>query len=673
MSDSPPRPLSQSPNLKPSSPKRQPLHQRTESQSNTPSIRIVHGDSPQNIYSKSPFPTLPSQILEPRYAPFGNRGVHVVSVSDENSATNNAKGKSTKGEALVPRPLQLRKSNRASTSTTTSDPDTSFASSSAPFSASSSRFSSATSPPSSPVEDEEDRSETTLTPVHEERTPGPTATLRPQSTIRPVLPSPANSPISLNKQVSETSLASSASADTFAGKRADERAGSDSSNSSTNFVVFNRSSSSTIPAATSIEESERRPSAHNSTHTAATLSTESLALSIVFSDVSYTSNADRPRSSSVPAPPVHAGLNLRAAYASGAKVQFPAIRAPSSSGSWASSSSRPSLRSSPRMTDGPYRPPPWSSRLSTIPSESTERTSQSLSSGGLYFPRRRRTIGSITSDGLQSPSEGQDSIFEEGSGVLTGTESNVSLPYPPALFAPLEGRPLPPTPESERRGRDSDERDDTLGELQPPQTLRHQRSGFLGRFRPGSRPGSSDSTQSHSSTISFIGDLSWAKRYYSNGEPANLVGRSVVDLPSTSESNTNSRLNTATSGRTSSPVSETFPNSLWRPRNRPHQGAGVRAPRTPRTTHARESMAITEVSETSGRMTRDSVVDMGSGTFSPHLGRDRRAARYSAWQAPSLEDNPFGKKMFGPTNRQILLFAIGFICPLGMLPFRPFK
>jgi hypothetical protein len=493
MSSSPPRGLSQSPKLSPSSPKRQPLRQplqqRSDSEANaTPSIRIVADSSP-SVYSKSPFPSHPSQILQPRYAPFGQG----LRVSDENSPTNRATVPTTKHEALVPGPLQPRKSNRTSTSTTTSDPDTSYESG-ALFSPSSSRRCSAgTSPPSSPIEEDFHRVETKLPPVHEELVPGPST--RP--TIRAVPPSSsANDLVSLTNKHSETSLASSASSDLPSLEAAGVRRRS--SASSHNYVVFPRTSSSSLPA-DNLATQDRSSSIHSIPNYS---SVESLA----FSDATYSSNAERPRSASTPANLSHVGL--RAAYKSGARVQFPTIRASSATSSRAEIV-RPGDKTAPRMNDGSYRPPPWSSRLSTIASESTERTSQSLSSGGQYYPRRRRTIGSIASDGLPAQSEEQDSIFEEGSGVLTGSESNVSIPYPPALFE--ASRPLPPIPGDDSQGRDSDERDDTVGELQAPQLLRPQRSGFFSRLSPRSRPTSSDSTQSHASQISFIGDLSWAK------------------------------------------------------------------------------------------------------------------------------------------------------------------
>jgi hypothetical protein len=502
MSSSPPRGLSRSPNPSPSSAKRRPLHQRTDSETNsTPTIRIIADSSP-SVYSKSPFPSHPSQILQPRYAPFGQG----IRVSDENTPANNTTTNTTKREALVPRPLQPRKSNRSSTSTVNSDPDTSQDTSldhGAPSTPPSSRFSATTSPPSSPIDEDFHRVDTKLSPVREELVPGPSS----RSTIRAVPPSPANDFELVGRKQSETSLASSASSDIPPAQEYDTRR--KSSTSSQNFVVFPHSSVTSLPA-------DKR-AAQDPTLSLQSIHHYSSVESLAFSDASYTTNGERPRSASTPANPSYAGL--RAAYKSGARVQFPAIRAASGSRSWARVS-HPEDKVTPRMNDGSYRSPPWSSRLSTIASESTERESQSLSSGGQYYPRRRRTIGSIASDGqrVSSPGEEQDSIFEEGSGVLTGTNSNVSLPYPPALFTSPSTRPLPPIPgddDHEIQGRDSDERNDTLGELQALQHLRPQRSGFLSRLSNRSRPGSSDSAHSHASQISFIGDLSWAKYVFS--------------------------------------------------------------------------------------------------------------------------------------------------------------
>ena len=57
-----------------------------------------------------------------------------------------------------------------------------------------------------------------------------------------------------------------------------------------------------------------------------------------------------------------------------------------------------------------------------------------------------------------------------------------------------------------------------------------------------------------------------------------------------------------------------------------------------------------------------------AGVWSPHLVRDRRsgAGLYGLWRAPSL-DEPLGELLFGPVNRQILLFCFGFMVPLAWI------
>jgi hypothetical protein len=673
MSNSPPRPISKTPHLPPSSPKRQPLHQRSESQANSsaPTIRFVT-DSSSDVYGKSPFPTHPSQILYPRYAPALDQDVRNVRVSRSDENANYASTKPIKHEALVPSPLRTRKSNRTSTSTTTSDVDTSFDTYGSALSPTSSRFSSRTSPPTSLFADEDrDRTSSRLTPVLEQITSRQPTPSTSRSTIRPVIPSASNVRVQDVVKQLETTLATSSQSDRPISSASSRRLSRPvSSTSSNNYVVFPNSSQASLPKTGSANQSDDTlqslpalklrhkpkglsspPRAQSPPKTPKNVTKQHSHESLAFSDASYSTNVERPRSASSPASPAHA---VRAAILTGAKLQYSIVRAPSASGSWAEVS-RPTTTNPPRMNDGSSRQPVWSSRLSTIASEST-RTTQSNSSSGFGYQPRRRTIGSVASDGAQT-SEGVSSEFEYGSGVLTGTESNVSIP--PPLFSPATvNRPLPPTPGHAPAGRDSDEREDTLGELQA-HPLRHQRS-FLSRFSSTSRPGSAESGMSSRSQLSFMGDLSWARRYYS-GEQTNFA-RSGLDV--STDSGGSIRLDTATSGNTSSPTSDTFPNTVWRPRTRPHERP--RNERLPRPSRTRDS-AITEVSEVesvpvTGR-SRATSLSVNEMMYSPHLRRDRRTANtYSAWAAPSFEE-PFVRSLFGPTGRQLLLFVLGFIMP----------
>jgi len=123
-----------------------------------------------------------------------------------------------------------------------------------------------------------------------------------------------------------------------------------------------------------------------------------------------------------------------------------------------------------------------------------------------------------------------------------------------------------------------------------------------------------------------------------------------------SESSESLRPGTSNSGRTHTP-SDGFPPALYRPRNRPRN----RGSQPDALSLADDMQSI------------DGVYVLGpnmrpaSGWSTPHLRTDRRGGtRYSAWAAPSLDDN-IGSTLFGRQNRQVLLFTVGFIFPLGTL------
>jgi hypothetical protein len=161
-----------------------------------------------------------------------------------------------------------------------------------------------------------------------------------------------------------------------------------------------------------------------------------------------------------------------------------------------------------------------------------------------------------------------------------------------------------------------------------------------------SRPGSS---QSHMSTFLANNIPAWARVYYQKGE------RISVGAPE-SESSGSIRLGTSHSGRSHTPSESNFPLSIYRPRNRPRN----------RASHADTVSLADDVHSIDG-----AVYAVGpnmyplSGYSTPHLRTDQRGqTRYSAWNAPSLDDD-MHTTLFGRQNRQILLFCIGFIFPPG--------
>ena len=56
-----------------------------------------------------------------------------------------------------------------------------------------------------------------------------------------------------------------------------------------------------------------------------------------------------------------------------------------------------------------------------------------------------------------------------------------------------------------------------------------------------------------------------------------------------------------------------------------------------------------------------------SSVWSPHLQMDRRATRYSVWDAPSVSWSA-DTGILGKRNAQVVLFILGFIFPFGRFP-----
>ena len=483
---------SHSPHSSNSSPRRRPLHERSNSQTNKyggPTIRIVDQPDAQ-IYSKNPFPSHPSQILLPRNVPgytFGDRGFRV---SDRNSGTS-AVLKSKPIDTLVPRPLQPWKANRHSTSTSISDADTIVNSPS--FPSTSSRFSQGTTPRSSPTPYENESAGTlkVLEGLPREKRP----------TIRAVIPSDSSAGHALTPRASAASLASSASSDTPTLRENNRRTGSSTSNP----PVPPPKSHKRCPSASSNHKKKKQASSTGKLPVKPILknSTESFAYS-------YTSS-ERPRSSSSPPSSTHAARQVT--LENGVRIQFPIVRPPSASGLWVESRVLP--KNPARMNNRSSQVvDQWSSQLSTIPSES-ERGSQSVhgsqsitevSGPSGQLPRRQTIASTVSSDGVDPSSE--------------PTDSSVSIPLPlfsPALQPP-DGRDSDEyhdavsSLQSPQDGRDSDERHDTVSPLQSP-PLKQQRSGYLSRNNSDARPGSSRPGSSQSDFANFIASTipAWAR------------------------------------------------------------------------------------------------------------------------------------------------------------------
>jgi hypothetical protein len=143
--------------------------------------------------------------------------------------------------------------------------------------------------------------------------------------------------------------------------------------------------------------------------------------------------------------------------------------------------------------------------------------------------------------------------------------------------------------------------------------------------------------------------ISLRRVYYRRGE------NETLPAPDTSTEASDSRLNTAQSDPSMTPSESHFPLSIYRPRNRPRQSRPVT-----------DSVAISDVP-----VERDLYVigpvrhHLRDGFGTPRLHQDQRSTTHlSAWRAPSFNDT-WASLIYNRGNRQILLFGVGFVFPLG--------
>lgn len=492
-------PLASAPKFSPPStsnvsPARKPLHSRSDSDNNQfpgPTIRIVD-DPGKEIYSKTPFPSDPSQILPARNAPgyaFERRGRDV----SEGGTVANAVAKWEAAKTLVPKPSPHSKRparhSAASTSSTVEE-DTLIASS---FSPSTFRFSQASTAPSSPSRPSSFVAEKQLEVLEEVpsspskstiRVIAPSASARSEVPPEPQPETPSEAHALTPRASAESSLASSANTP---GTQLHHR------RSSSNLVVLNDTPSSRghNHAWSSTSSLIKKQASPDNTPSRRPISQASLAQSLAFSDI--TSISEQPR------PSINEAREV--SFTSETPIRYPVVREPSSNSLRAESQELPSISS--RMNNRNSQVHQWSSQLSTIHSES-ERGSRSIgrsshvfsvqslshddfsNSGRSNIPQTRRPVESIPSD--------NDST--------SATESSVAIPLP--LFSPL-GVP------SHHDGF-HDEAGDTITPLQSP-PLRTKRSGLSGyarstRSNSTSRPGSAQSDLSNFVTNTIPG---WAR------------------------------------------------------------------------------------------------------------------------------------------------------------------
>jgi hypothetical protein len=479
-------PLDQAPKfLPPSHPRpasalRRPLSEQSDQSSNRhsgPTIRIV--DDPGNdVYDKFPLPSEPSQILPPpRNAPgyaFETPGSRVSSGSRVANALAKfeAIGASS---TLVPQPPSHRPKNtfRHSVSTNTSEDDTLVGTFN---SRSSLRFSQGSTPPTSPGPPELKDFETELEVLEEETTPPAR-----RSTIRAVPPSSsggdsvASRTRALSPQESVASLASTTPAASPISP----------SNADRNSSGVSRPLPQEHSPSAGFEDGRQQALNSDFSHRQLVLkpSTESFA----YSDISSTSIEPKQPTFS-PSPTIHEAST--ATWASGVKVNYPVVRAPTNNSQRAESQNSPNIAS--RMLDRGLAHN-WSSQLSTIASVS-ERDSRSLARGSRSFsPRSQSSDSYAERSQTHLPRRRGQTIgsYNSSSDNYSSSPSESVIPLP--LFSPQ----LQPSSEYNEKSF-GDEDLDTVSPLPPSNTIRMKNSGYLRRQNSetslnSSRPGSSQS------------------------------------------------------------------------------------------------------------------------------------------------------------------------------------
>ncbi|MCJ1400386.1 hypothetical protein MMC11_003591 [Xylographa trunciseda] len=620
------------------SPKRRALHERSDSHANevtAPTLRVV-GDSDAKIYASTPFPTTESQILSPRGRKVFDHDVSVSPPSQPTAATLQA--------PRTPNPISRPEHGQLQTfAHNGSDSELSQPATDSP----SSNFSK--EPPQtfeSPSNIGVDRLDMDGDHVHDERA----------SDEIVQLPSVYGSRGGRDRNL--TSIPNTPSTDHRASLRAIASVASQLSLDSTESsdTVVRRSIRGPPPRGSyALFPGQSRPGSSRSARSFSTpprlLEPEVDVRPVSLSPVSSTSPTSpvSPLSSSspdfpVPPQPVHRSpTHAKPNTAIGQSpptLQYPVIRGPTASGSFAGSSQRIPRRpvGMSEHSTGEQR----NSHLSTIHSEGTEERRSGSDE------TRRQRITSISS-----------SLAVDG--------SPVSSYYPPV--------PQPTVFAGSRDVTNStirvvNEEGDDISDLPTP-ILRGQTSSFFNL--PSAERGQSRSSL-HSmnrtgagSRGSFLRDSipAWARYFHRHGNR-----QSAQTNYGEANTDSNKRIYYAQEGRNLRPVTasepaesrppthdsqSSFPYGIFRSRTRP------REINTGSSNH--DSMAIMPVPNP------EVVVELHgsprrkiSPSWSPHLWHDRRSAanRRTIFIAPSLDEAAEGQA-FTRRNVQIWLFILGFI------------
>ncbi|EPE29700.1 hypothetical protein GLAREA_00860 [Glarea lozoyensis ATCC 20868] len=345
---------------------------------------------------------------------------------------------------------------------------------------------------------------------------------------------------------------------------------------------------------------------------------------------------------------------VRAIVGTGSLIQLP-ILSVSGAGpsSWAESSGNHPPRS--QMNEHPHQ---WSSQLSTV---------LSVSEGGETGGRNSRDWASVSgrSSGAfpstPSRSGSRANVMSISSSLALEEARSESLDPPEPAF--MRGARRHQSSGSIQYIQDQDEYGDGITDMQDLRN-RPSRTRLSGFFNSGSSDNGRTNTM-RSTSSSRAGSIiatssipTWARLYYGSGE------RKYLGAPgSSTESTMGSR---ASSFRSGSPNTDHFPLSIYSPRRRPREGGrGDTRPSTSGSLQINPA-PMPEGDNHDPYTSRRFRTWSMSSVWSPHLRMDRRAARHSVWDPPSVNWSADGSS-FGRRNVQIIMFVAGFVFPFAWM------
>ncbi|KAH0490296.1 hypothetical protein TgHK011_001773 [Trichoderma gracile] len=301
----------------------------------------------------------------------------------------------------------------------------------------------------------------------------------------------------------------------------------------------------------------------------------------------------------------------------------------------------------------PSRTQPWGPALSTVLSES-ERSDPSTRSISRLSGNARSSVFTLN----QLRQTGSFSTFglEEALAMASRSRSgSVDRPQP------VHGRETPYS--TARLVRDHDEDGDGLADLESNHRLPSRARGLSMVSNHSGDRNLRSSSSSRNNSISYAAIPAWARVYYGSGERRFLAAQPSNESMFSQFTSSLHR----DSSHSRSPSYEQHTPEIVNPRRRPHE--------IHRRASESDSMDIRPVPQPESYLPVDSgVKKKTSSVWSPHLQHDRRASRYSIWSPPSLSESAdFG---LWRRNIQLVLFIIGFICPLtwmigAVLPIPP--